>query len=318
MDLFLQAKKNQGKPIIKPSIFKPSINKRKDFTKDFTKETETLPKKVADSTEEVLVAKEVPPIKLSDEDWRTNPINYDHGTIGDVSYDDAKGEGEGDSDSDGEDNSYNSDFEGSDSEGSDSEGSDSEGSEFMFDKNGTTFYKKDNRDCSIQYSFSPDGKTLTINQFICENDVKNMGKKLLYNLINKLKEKGKDFDYVELTPTNYDPQRQPKKKDLEEGDIDESGNLTDKYHKKIIKKIEKNYLKMGFTRVNKDSFIGETNEILLALALFLGGSKKTKRKTKRRQHKKSKKTKKRRHKKTKRKTKLKKRKTKRRTQRKRK
>jgi hypothetical protein len=157
------------------------------------------------------------------------------------------------------------------------------------------------------------------------------------------------FESIELIPVNFDP-NQFNNQDtmLAKKYIDETGKFTKKYFE-VIKKmtdaghieidkngkfkltergydaankqLQTNYEEMGLTE-DLDEYkniilTGKLDDVLGALGSVLGGSKKPKRKTKRRQHKKSKKTKKRRHKKTKRKTKLKKRKTKRRkTQRK--
>jgi hypothetical protein len=185
--------------------------------------------------------------------------------------------------SDDSSDSYDSSFQSYESEESSRRLKRSKKSEkFLFDKLGKTFYKKDNPDCYIQYSFSydDDGKNLlVIDQFICEEDVKNIGKWLLYHLIIELQKKH-TFDNINLTAANFDSTRLPRGKTIEDmirdGFADKNGNFTEKFKEQRFLSLKKNYEDMNFEDAGKDEMIGETNELLRALEQFQGGFKKGK------------------------------------------
>jgi hypothetical protein len=208
-------------------------------------------------------------------------------------------------------NDSNDSYDSDDSD--DSETNQRKKIKYVFSDHGT-FYIESDPDCFIQFDFKYG--SLTIELFICEE---SDGKKLLYNLITRLKEKNENAAFpVKLIAASLSQDKLiPKGKTMDdmirEGkaiEIDGIKKLTEEYKIERIQALKAYYKDIiGLKEGLNNEFTGSSDTIEAATQDHFGGSKKKTKKTKRRQTKKTKKrrqtkkTKKRRQKKTKRKQK---------------
>jgi len=134
-------------------------------------------------------------------------------------------------------------------------------------------YRPINPECRIQFSFSPEGKTLTIDQFICPGG----GKELLRDTIIEL-QKNKSFNLIELTPANLAskvlPTSQEKIQEMKnQGYIDQNGKFTEMYHNAMLKKVKENYNTMGFQDSDDEKMEGTPSLILSILQDYVRPAK---------------------------------------------